>query len=351
MITLLLPVCAYAVMHHPSYLTLANNVNTELSTIANPTIREQMTVPVVLGHIFPVGIMGAMAAIMLAAFIGNHNSYLHSWGCMFIQDIVLPLRKKPLTPQQHIRLLRLSVIGVAVIIFLFSLLFKQTQYIKMFLALTGAIYLGGSGAAVIGGLYWSRGTTLAAWVAVILGMIIAVFGIVIHQIKPGFFINGQWFAFIAMAAASSSYIVLSLLGNTRYNMDKLLHRGKYAVEGDVVKVKPRLSLLSLIKNKCKFSADFTISEKFVYMGTTLFTIVWPSIYVLVILYELFFGTSLECWISFWHFFVWFVVGLIPCVTLWFAIGGIKDLKELFVTLRTAKRDDSDNGTVSANQNN
>lgn len=350
MITLLLPVCAYAVMHHPSYAAVANSVNTELSTIANPTIREQMTVPVVLGHIFPVGVMGAMVAVMFAAFIANHNSYLHSWGCMFIQDVVMPLRKKQLTPQGHIRLLRLSVIGVAVIIFLISLLFKQTQYIKMFLALTGAIYLGGSGAAVIGGLYWSRGTTPAAWVAVILGMMIAVFGIVIHQIKPGFFINGQWFALIAMAAAISSYIILSLLGNTRFNMDKLLHRGKYAIEGDNVEVRPKQSLLLLLKEKCKFSADFTLSEKFVYMGTMLFTITWPIVYVIVILYQLFFGTSLESWIKFWHFFVWFTVVLVPCVTVWFAIGGIKDLKELFLTLRTAKRDDSDNGTVLVNRN-
>ena len=37
----------------------------------------------------------------------------------------------------------------------------------MFLALTGAIFVGGAGSAIIGGLYWKRGTTAAAWTAMV----------------------------------------------------------------------------------------------------------------------------------------------------------------------------------------
>ena len=47
------------------------------------------------------------AAVMLAAFISTHDTYLHSWGSIFIQDVVLPFRKKPFAPRQQMWLLRL----------------------------------------------------------------------------------------------------------------------------------------------------------------------------------------------------------------------------------------------------
>ena len=55
--------------------------------------------------------------------------------------------------------LRVAIFGVCLFIFLFSLLFSQQQDILMFFALTGTIYLGWAGSAIIGGLYWKRGTT------------------------------------------------------------------------------------------------------------------------------------------------------------------------------------------------
>ena len=79
----------------------------------------------------------------------------------------------------------LSILGVAVFIFVFSLLFQQSEYIFLFFAITGAIFAGGSGAVIIGGLYWKRGTTAAAWSAMIVGAVIAVGGIVIQQLVPG----------------------------------------------------------------------------------------------------------------------------------------------------------------------
>ena len=98
--------------------------------------------------------MGAFAVAMLAWFISTHDSYLHSWGSVLIQDVVMHVRKKKFTPQQHIRMLRVAIIGVVIFIFFFSLLFKQSEYIFLFFAITGAIFGGGAGAVIIGGLYW-----------------------------------------------------------------------------------------------------------------------------------------------------------------------------------------------------
>ena len=125
---------------------------------------------------------------MLAAFISTHDTYLHSWGSILVQDVIMPFRKKPFDKDTHLKVLRYSIYGVAVFIFFFSLLFQQNQKIALFFAITGAIFAGGSGAVIIGGLYWKRGTTVAAWAAMITGAVIAVGGIILKQI------SAEWLA-------------------------------------------------------------------------------------------------------------------------------------------------------------
>ncbi len=151
--------------------------------------------------------MGAMTAVMLMATVGTHDTYLHSWGAIFIQDVVMPFRNKPFAPEQHLRVLRLSILGVCIFIFIFSMIFQQSEYIFLFFAITGAIFTGGSGAVIIGGLYWKRGTTAAAWSALLTGSVVAVGGIIIKQLDPDFFINGQEFWGLAMLSSSLVYIV------------------------------------------------------------------------------------------------------------------------------------------------
>ena len=69
---------------------------------------------------------------VLAAFISTHDTYLHSWGSIFIQDVVMPLRQtfvgdKVMAPKHHVLLLKASIFGVCLFIFFFSLLFGQQQ--------------------------------------------------------------------------------------------------------------------------------------------------------------------------------------------------------------------------------
>jgi len=164
----LLPICAYMFLHHSQFIQGAREVAQTLNGVANEQIRSQLTVTVALTKFLPVGIMGGFAAVMFTAFISTHDTYLHSWGSIFIQDVVLPIRQnfqgqnRPMSAKAHIWWLRGSIIGVAVFIFLFSLLFNQQQDILMYFALTGTIFLGWAGAAIVGGLYWKYGTTAGA---------------------------------------------------------------------------------------------------------------------------------------------------------------------------------------------
>jgi SSS family solute:Na+ symporter len=340
---LLVPIIAYTILHHPDFAARASYVNDVLSNAESETLRNQLRVPVVLTAMLPIGLMGAFAAVMLAAFISTHDTYLHSWGSIFIQDVVMPFRKTPFTKEQHLRVLRLSIFGVAVFIFLFSLLFQQSQYIALFFAITGAIFAGGSGSVLIGGLYWRRGTTAAAWSAMCVGSGIAVLGIVIHQIVDDFFINGQMFWGIAMVASTATYILVSILGKrSEFDLDGLLHRDHNAIDSEtsVAESAPSRGLKMLGIGK-----EFTKGDKFVYLLTYTMIVGWTLVFVIGTVYNLTHDVSDTAWARFWQVYVYIQLAIAVAVVVWFTIGGVGDLKDMLRRLEVMERDDTDDGLV------
>jgi SSS family solute:Na+ symporter len=337
------PIIAYAVMHHPDFGVHAGGVNAILDGVASKAIKSQLTVPLVLSKLLPLGLMGALTTVMLMATIGTHDSYLHSWGSIFIQDVIMPFRRKPFAPHQHLKVLRLSILGVCIFIFLFSMIFQQSEYIFLFFAITGAIFTGGSGAVIIGGLYWKRGTTAAAWSALIIGSVIAVGGIIIHQINPDFPINGQMFWGIAMAGSSVIYVVVSLLDKRHgFDMDKMLHRANYAIreETQIVEEVPLKGWRMMGMGK-----EFTRGDKIIYVVAYAWTLIWSVIFLIGTFYNLSSTVSDSSWMEFWKTFILINVVASIVVIIWFSIGGLRDLKDMLHRLKTMVRDHGDDGFI------
>jgi SSS family solute:Na+ symporter len=338
------PVVAYAYLHHPDFAAAAAGVRATIAGVGNAALQSQLTVPIVLTRLLPVGLMGAFAAVMLAASIACHETYLHSWGAIFIQDVLQPLRKRPFEPRQHIRALKASIVGVAVFAFVFSLLFQQSEYIFLFFAVTGAIFAGGSGAVIIGGLYWKRGTTAAAWSSMITGMVTAVGGIVIRQIDPGFPINGQMFWGLAMASSLVVYVVVSL-GTSRgrvYDMDKMLRRGAYQVAGEIkiVDAAPVKGWKALGMGR-----EFTSFDKVIYVATYAWTFAWFAVFVAGTVLNLAGTVGTAAWTSFWKTYVMIYLAASVVVIVWFSTGGFINLRAMIRQLRTMDRDHTDSGFV------
>ncbi len=208
----LLAGCAMTYLHHPDFAAQSAAAHAELATITNARVHEQMEVPVALSHLLPGGLRGAFCAILLMGLLGGDAVHLHSWGSILVQDVVVPLRKRPFGAKRHIIVLRLAMIGVALFAFGFGCLFRQTEYIMMWWSVTGALYVGGAGAAIIGGLYWRKGTTAGAWAAMLTGSTLSAGGIVLRQIYGTTFpFNGREIAFYASLVAILCYVVVSLL--------------------------------------------------------------------------------------------------------------------------------------------
>jgi solute:Na+ symporter, SSS family len=365
----LLPMCAWAFLHHPDFAADAVGAHAALDAIDSEQIRSQLTVTVATAHFLPPVIVGLFAAVMLAAFISTHDTYLHAWGSIFIQDVIMPVRQNVLgdnsvlKPDAHIRLLKLSIFGVAVFIFLFSLLFSQQQDILMFFALTGTIYLGWAGAAIVGGLYWKHGTNTGAWWAAIIGVVLAIGGwystyfwedarMMIAGIAPDVAasekmpINAQILWFWTMVATLVTYVVVSLIsgaGKPAFNMDQLLHRGRYAIETDGEATEPEtrswgLAIFGMGK-------EFSLGDRvlFIFSYTYLFLVF--GVFVAGTFYMLSSDVSDSSWATFWWSYSIVMLTLTITITVWVAIGGMKNLREMFEILGTMERDDADDGTV------
>ena len=366
-------VCVFVFMHHINYEAQAQDVKQAISTIGDSTLQKQMLVPIALSRIFPIGMLGLFVATMAAAAISTDDTYLHSWGSIFIQDVILPFRKKGFSPKQHMWLLRFSILFVAVFIFFFSLLYKQNDYIIMFMQLTGAIYLGGAGAVIIGGFYWKRGTATAAWFAMVSGCVLAVGGLLtrglwsdIHPVLIEWFpqnsflihnpvkfpYNGMHIGFSASIFSVVLYVAISLfewlvLRKPAFNMDRMLHRGKYAIQGEHQKdvVVPPTGWRAFLP-----SNEFPRSDKIIYWSLLGLALFWKLIFVIVTAYHFIWGTTDAFWGLYWKITLIYIIILGTIGTIWFLVGGMFDIRNMFGILRSAVRNEHDDGRVVGHHN-
>ena len=347
--------------------TAANEVVGSQAWFANrdvPQLQKQMAAPVALSHLLPTGIKGLFVAIMIMGLLAGDSGHMHSWGSIFVQDVVLPLRKTPLSTRAHMWALRGAVSFVALFAFAFSLIFSQSQYIALWWALTAGVFVGGAGAAIIGGLYWRRGTVQAAWSATIVGSSTAFVGIVCtsSQLWPlvrsagtglgvtmpaKFPFNGQQTAFFAAIAAVLTYVVVSLLTSRgrSFNLDRMLHREPTAVGTPLAQT---LRERFRVRNILRFNDDFTFADKVISSSIFWWSILLLAVNVVVSVWNL----AFHPWPTSWWATYWLITAIalpfaIALGTLvWFGIGGVMDIRAFFHALRTMKRDAADDGRVT-----
>ena len=349
---LILPIAAFTVLHSQAYSSQAAAINQVIHHIGNKAIQNEMLVPVTLAHILPVGIMGLLVMVVVFLSFTCHDTYMHSWGSIFVQDIVMPLRQKPFEPREHIIWLRWSIFAVAVFAFFFSLLYVESDKILFFQAITGTIWLAGAGSVMIGGLYSRFGTTAGAYCAMIAGAVLGVAGMVVpkiweaHHATP-FPINGQWLMLWASLLAITLYVVISLItGGAKhpFNLEKMLHRGIYSVDPHEHEVKAVVS--ARWKESLGIGKEFSKGDTLCAVLLTVNTLGWWIVFIVIgVEHFAFNAISDQFWAKFWHVYIW--INLAQCIPaiVWFTVGGFLDLRALIQALKTAVRNPLDDGRV------
>ncbi|MDP0495684.1 MAG: sodium:solute symporter [Verrucomicrobiota bacterium JB024] len=369
---LLIPIAVYAVMHSPDQFPgIAESVNHSMAAAGDQYKGSQMLVPSALSQLLPVGLTGLMCTVILVAALSTDDTLLLTYGSIFIQDVIAPFKKKPLSPEQRIRWIRWSVVGTAAFAFLFSLFFPVVDYVLMYCQITGAVYMSWAGAIVIGGLYWRRGTTAGAWTAMGIGSFLALAGVLVRNVLwprliPGiqeayahaawiqklpaeFPLNGVQMTLAVALCAVVAYVVVSLCTkpDPDFEMDRMLHRGRYAAETEVRNPASSYWLWRILA----IGKEFTTGDKVIYLTRLAWILFFGGTVIIVSGYAVLVHPPEDAfWLNWWIFQTIALVVVSLVITVWFICGGILDLKAMLRMMASAKRNERDDGTVHGHQN-
>lgn len=156
--------------------------------------------------------------------------------------------------------------------------------------------------------------------------------------------------FIAAGAAAAVYFLVSLLTcRADFDMDRMLHRGRYAVADDAAAPesvtlarRKRLNWSRLLG----IDADFTLWDKIVSGGIFFWSLFWLAVVAVGTIWNLIRPWPNHVWATYWLIAGIILPVIVAAVTLvWFGIGGIVDLRRFFLRLSTMRRDVSDDGSV------
>lgn len=167
MVPQFLGVCALAYFWHsdigrPLFFTPEGKV----VDMPEETLR---AMPLFLSQILPAGVIGLIAAGMLAAFMSTHDSYLLCWASVLSHDVVRPLTGDRLSSRTGVLLARIFIALIGAFLLVWGLWYPLGQNLWDYMAVTGAIYFTGAFAVLVLGLYWRRASRTGACLALISG--------------------------------------------------------------------------------------------------------------------------------------------------------------------------------------
>ena len=348
------------------------------------SLYQQMMMPTVVAKIFPVGMLGLFCLLMVMLLISTDDSRIFNASSTLMQDVILPMFKEHLPQAKHLLYLRLMTIGVAVFFLIVSLFFAQLDYINMFTTIMCSLWLGGAGPIMVFGLYSRFGNLTGAWCAIIFGSGTSLAGLILQRTwaltvypfleKMGwveglnnflvtvsspfnpwiewsmdpvkFPINSFEIYFISMILSVGGYVIGSYLTYKPYDLDKLLHRGKYADGPEPVKEK--WTLRNIFSKIIGITPEYTRGDRIIAYSVFFYSVVYS---VGIIFFGIVIWNAIWPWPHSWWTVKFFITTLlIPGIvgvisTIWFMIGGSIDAIQLFRDLKKRVEDPNDNGQI------
>jgi SSS family solute:Na+ symporter len=323
----ILPLAVFVIMNHHDFSSQASAINATLTTIDNQQVQSQMITPTAIKFILPTGLLGAFGAVVLFAFISTHDTYLLAWGGLLIQDVIIPLKKKELSPHEHMKWIKRSVLAVAVFIVIFSSVFRQVDNIFMFFDISASLYIGAAGVVLLGSLYWKHGTTQAACATMITGCVLSIGGFIYRQINPDF-LDGRVMSFYIVLICIAEYFSVSMLTRKK----KI---AKDMIQKDIEKIETQKTTIYYVGKTDR------ILIRVMLCGISLFIAALIGLGIYSLKNEI----SATAWLSFWRIFIMIMFCIGTSFLVWITIGGIIDLKKLFKALKTSIIDVEDDGRV------
>ena len=350
------------------------------------TIYHQQMMSVGMRKLLPMGMLGMFCLLMILAMISSDDTRIYSASLTLTQDVVLPLCPHGLTPKQHILAIRLVSIGVGIFFACGSFMMSQLDYIQMYYTLMAMMWNGGCGPVMIFGLYSRFGNSAGAFASVISGMVLSVSSILVQRnwaetvypwlVKMGwadgfghflevvsrpmnpivvwkmdpvkFPINSYEIYMIIMIVTLIIFCAVSYATQKEpFNLDRLLHRGIYNIDGEN-KTREKWTLRNLFSKLIGITPEYTLGDRCIAWGVFLYSIVYKFFiaFVLVVIWNAVTPWKIEWWGTYFFITTLLIPGIVAFIsTFWFGIGGAVDIYRLFRDLEKRVNDPLDNGWV------
>ena len=351
------------------------------------TIFRQLMLPAAMRHMLPVGLVGLFCMMILLFIVSTDDSRIYSASSTLVQDCVVPFYKNEnLSPEKHIRYIRWISIGVGVFFLCGSCFMAQLDYINLFINIMYGMWTGGCGPMLVFGLYSRFGTAAGAWCSLLSGMSINLFGalmqrnwadhiypfleqmgwvdgvgnflsavsrpfnpyIVWEMNRLRFPINSYEIYFIAMSVSLIVYCVVSWLTcKEPFNLERMLHRGKYAIEGEK-KIHSKWTLRTVFSKLIGITPEYTLGDKILAWSVFSYSLIYKFLFafVLVVILNVLGIWKVEWWGHYFLVVFLLVPGTAALITaVWFGFGCTRDLIRMFRDLKNRVANPLDNGMV------
>ena len=354
------------------------------------TLYHQIMLPVTMRHILPTGLVGLFCLLMILMMLSTDNTRIYSAAQTIAQDVVLPFKKGGFAPEGHIRMIRAVSVGVGLFWMLGSFFMAQLDYINLFITIMTSMWLGGCGPVMIFGLYSRFGTTAGAYASLVGGMILSLAGVLVQRNWAGavypwldrmdlaapvgdflaavsgplnpwvvwemdpvkFPVNSYEIYLMIMAVCLALYIGASLLTRRApFNLDRMLHRGKYDLEGEHRQSAPGWSFRGVFAKLLGITPEHSRGDRVITWAMFVYSFgyVFLAAFALVAIGNFFSPWPMAWWGHYFLIVSLVIPGIVAAIsTVWFTVGGVLDLRQLFRDLKNRTVNPLDDGRVEDN---
>ena len=350
------------------------------------TLYYQQLLPAALRNMLPAGMLGLFCLLMILAMISTDDSRIFSATITISQDVILPFIRKQLTPKQHMWMLRSVAIGIGVFFYLGSSYMAQLDYINLYVTLVCTMWLGGCGPVIVFGLYSKFGNTLGAWASLLNGVFMSLVGVLVQRnwadiVYPWLAEHGlvnvtakildtlsgpfhpivvwkmdavkcpinsyEWY-FITMMVSLAFYFLFSWLAHEKpFNLERMLHRGKYSLDGERV-ITSTWTWKNLYNKLIGITPEYSFWDKVIAWCYFFYSMIYRffGTFIVVVIWNLF-----DPWpMSWWGYYFLIVFLIVPgamaaFTAVWFGICGAIDLRAMFRDLKNRVTNPLDDGRV------
>jgi len=130
-----------------------------------------LAMPTLLASLLPIGIIGLLAASMLAADMSTMSSYLLAWSSLLWNDILIIFHKNKWSDKKAVSANRLLVLAIGIFVLFYGLWYPLKTDLWIYLIFVGRISASSSLVIFIAGCYWKHASIMGAFWSIILGAI------------------------------------------------------------------------------------------------------------------------------------------------------------------------------------